>query len=203
MKFKLAILFTLVFINSESQKFDGFVITTKDSLFKGYMKISIDGSKGRKILITDDKKKKPKSYHLTDLKYYSYKNDTFAMLRNFYPFEDDGYQIESVEAKVIISKGAIKVYFATLPEYKDTVIPIIIPTGTGVSAIFVRPEYATYILKDRENNLKALRKEKGEFEKSIEIIIGEDNDLMNQVRNKHFKFKDTEEIIRIYNSRVK
>src|SRR6266496_3153877 len=87
-------------VNLEAQKFDGFVITDRDSLFKGYMKISVEGT-GRKILLTDDKRKDPKIFKSTNLKYYAYKKDTIAILKNFYPFEEELFQVELMEAKVL------------------------------------------------------------------------------------------------------
>jgi hypothetical protein len=110
---RLIIFIILTTSSLRAQKFDGFVITNQDSLFKGYMKIALDGQAGRRILITNNKKKKPRSFYVKDLKYYAYKKDTSAILRNFYPFVGEDYQVEWLEAEVLISKGKLKLYYAT------------------------------------------------------------------------------------------
>jgi hypothetical protein len=198
MRLGLIALTFIVIQNLNAQNFDGFVITNQDSLFKGYMKITLDGQKGRRILITDNKKKKPKSFHLQDLKSYAYKRDTTVILRNFYPFEGENYQVELIEAKVLISKGKVKLYYATLPNYKQQLI--MIPSATGMTG-YGQTLYSTYIVRDLENNLIGINKEKDKFIESIESIVGDNKELMKRIRNKELGYKDTKEIIKIYNMR--
>jgi len=182
-----------------AQQFDGFVITNKDSLIRGYMKIDLDGLKGRRILITDDKREKPKSFHLNDLKYYCYRKDTFAILRDFYPFEDDDYRVEEIEAKVLVGKGKTKLYHATFPDYQDRVIMFQSPTG-GMPG-YGKVAYSTYVVRDRKNNLIGIPYEKEKFIETMKQIVGDNQELMQKIQNKELRYKDTKKIIRIYNTR--
>jgi hypothetical protein len=204
MKKKTFILLTLIAIfgNLQAQKFDGFVITDQDSLFKGYMRIFVDGT-GRKILLTKDKRKTPKIFRLTNLKYYAYKKDTFAILKNFYPFDGEEFQVEFMEAKVIIQKGRLKLYYGVLQGHEVFTHRILAPSAPNSGAYkgveVALSSYRTYIVKNEEGVLKAIKIEKDEFFKSIEIVIGKNSELLERIRNKEFRFKDTKRIIEIYN----
>ncbi len=193
---RLIIFIVLTTSSLQAQKFDGFVITNQDSLFKGYMKISLDGLKGRRILITNNKKKKPRSFYVKDLKYYAYKKDTSAILKNFYPFVGEDYQVEWMEAEVLISKGKLKLYQAILPNYKQELI--MRPSPTGMPA-HEQTVYWAYIVKDEESNLIGIKNEKHKFIESIQSVVGNNKELMKRIENKELWNKDMEEIIKIYN----
>lgn len=66
LKLILAISLTLAVMVSHGQSFMNFVITREDSLFKGMMKISLDGSNGRKFEIFDFRQNRSKSFHIED-----------------------------------------------------------------------------------------------------------------------------------------
>lgn len=197
MRLRLIFLLFLVTQSLNAQKFDGFVITNEDSLFRGFMRISIDGQKGRKILITDDKKKAPRSFHLKDLQYYAYRGDTTAILRGFYPFEGENYHVDWLEAKVLISKGKIKLYYATFPEYKEELVTY----SNGVDGMpqISKKLYSTFLVKDLQGNLVGVPNEKDKFIESIRGIVGDNKELMKRIENKELRYKHTEEIIRIFN----
>lgn len=55
LKSKLLIIFLLSLSICQAQKYDGFVVTRTDSIFKGFMHITI-GSYGREFKITKTKK---------------------------------------------------------------------------------------------------------------------------------------------------
>ncbi|MFM8911551.1 MAG: hypothetical protein ACKOE6_01375, partial [Flammeovirgaceae bacterium] len=120
---KVLVILVLVTLSSSlcAQNYDGFIVTTKDSIYKGYMRFVSGGNKGLKLLITNDKKKKPREILLSDIKYYSYKKDTFAILRDFYPFENTEYSISQIEAKIEINNGTLKLYSASIPEIEKSI----------------------------------------------------------------------------------
>lgn len=189
-----------------AQKFDGFVITENDSIFKGYMRILSGGVKGTKFLVTKDKKKKPREFFSTELKYYAYKKDTFVYLRNFYPFENADYAFEILEAKVLVSKGTLKLYSSSFfPDKKDphkvfASRPGLGPNGygSGVSSIQTMTE-SIYIIKNRDDYLIGVRKNKKDFLRAMEIAIGDNMDLMNTVKAGKLRFSQMKKIITLYN----
>lgn len=190
MKISLFVFSVFIFTSGYAQKFDGFVITEQDSLFKGYMRFSLEGGNGLKVLITNDKQKKPRSYFVRDLKYYAYKKDTFALLQAFRPFEGEDYMAVGVEAKFIISKGNVKLFKG---DFKNYLAPYF------VNGVYIEPVYKTYIVKNQDGDLFGIKYEQDEFLESIKVALGDDLELMKQIENKELRYRDIEEIIKIYN----
>lgn len=158
MRLSLFTLLLISYINSNSQKIDGFVITEQDSLFKGYMRISIDGSQ-RNILMTKNKKLPPRQFKTSELKYYAYKKDTFAILKNFYAFEEKSDYIEMIEAKVLISKGKLKLYTGIVPDLDRSnwsSVAITGPNGQMMGAPAPK-YYRSYIVKNEEGTLRVIK----------------------------------------------
>jgi hypothetical protein len=200
MRLSISILLLISSIHSTAQKFDGFVITEQDSLFKGYMKISIDGYQ-RNILMTKNKKLPPRQFKTAELKYYAYKKDTFAILKNFYAFEEKSDYIEMVEAKVLISKGKLKLYSGIVPDFdKSNWSPGVImgPNGQMMMGGRVSKYHRTYIVKDEEGTLRVIKSGR-DFFQSIEPLISNNVNLVELVRQRKLRFKDTEKIIQLYN----
>jgi hypothetical protein len=198
MRSLLFILLLISSVNASAQKFDGFVITDQDSLFKGHVRISIDGSQ-RKILLTKNKKLQPREFKTSGLKYYAYKKDTFAILKNFYAFEEKSDYIEMVEAKVLISRGKLKLYTGIVPDFDRSNWSAIITGGpTGMTAVPAPKYYRTYIVKDEEGTLRVI-KSGSDFFESIEPLISRNVNLVELVRQRKLRFKDTEKIIELYN----
>jgi hypothetical protein len=205
MKFLFLIFALLTGTLCDAQKFDGFIITHEDSLFEGYMHLSSERNR-RTILITPDKNIKPRTFYVDDLKYYAFKKDTFALLPDFYPFVGDDYVAENIEAKVLISKGRLKLYQAEFPDYRDSYVYLPNPgnaAGQPGASAPMTSSYKSYIVKLPDGQLYGIRKEKSEFIESIEFVIADDEELMSRVRDKELKFKDTEEIIRAYNRKAR
>ena|SRR5260221_7617149 len=110
-----------------------------------------------------------------------------------------------MEVKVLIGKGNLKLYFGTLPGYNEYMIgfPMMMgPSGTMTGGGAVRHVYSTYIIKDEEGNLKAIKNEKNKFAKSMEIMVGKNAKLLERIEKKELRFKDTEKIIKTYNQGV-
>ncbi|MEX2232531.1 MAG: hypothetical protein WD824_10245 [Cyclobacteriaceae bacterium] len=205
MKFSFLIIALLVGTFCSAQKFDGFIITHEDSLFEGYMHLSSESNR-RTILITRDKNLKPRTFYVDDLKYYAFKKDTFALLPDFYPFVGDDYVAENLEAKVIVSKGRLKLYQAEFPYYRDSYQYLPNrgnPTNPTAPPTHMRSFYKSYIVKLPDGQLYGIRNEKSKFIESIEFVIAGDKELLSRVRNKELRFKDTEEIIRAYNRKAR
>jgi hypothetical protein len=203
------ILTTILFVMSGpllAQNYNGFVITESDSLFKGYMRILSGGAKGTKFLITKDKKKKPKEFFSSELKYYAYKKDTFIFLRDFYPFENADYVFERLEAKVLISRGQLKLYSSSFfPSKKDPNRAIVTSPGmgpqgygSGVSSIQTKAE-PIYIIKNRDGYFIRVRKNKEDFIRAMESAIGDNTDLIKKVKLRKLSFTDMKKIIVLYN----
>lgn len=205
MKISLLFIFLLVNTYCYCQKFDGFVITQEDSLFKGYMIFSSAGGKGTQVLITNDKKKRPRSYLVKDLKYYAYKKDTFALLHAFYPFEGEDYMASGIEGKFVISKGSVKLYHAEFPDYNKIIAGPGLMVGIGGVSVGVgrgnnKAPYSTYVIRDREGNLHGIKGKKEEFFRLIEIALGDDFELMKRIQSNELGYKDIKEIVKIYNT---
>lgn len=182
----------------------GFVITVQDSILHGYMRFVRDNNGNSKLLFTTDKKKAPRTFVLADLKYYALKKDTFAILRNFYAFDDEAQPVEVMEARVIVSKGRLKLYHGTLPNLEDNrpiIIPIVIPGAVGVGVITSRPQYTTFIVKNPDGELHAVRHDKDGFKESILAIVGDNEDLAAEINAGTLKFKDMKAIVLRYNGR--
>lgn len=190
------ILFLLIPAFSQAQQ--NFIVTINDSIFHGYVRPkSIEGVPY--ILFTEDKKKAPKKYRREQLKYYSYKKDTFAIFQNFYPFPDDTEPVDIMEARLLISKGALKLYFGMMPILSDKIMVTPIVTPTGVGAMVQRIPYATYIVKDGEGQLHAVRHAKDGFKDSILSLVGDDEELAEMINSGVLKYDDIEKIIAKYN----
>lgn len=204
---KILIIFCIALSSSLfAQKFDGFVITESDSIFKGYMRILNGGEKGIKFLITRDKKKKPRAFFSSELKYYAFKKDTFAYLQNFYLFENTEYPIERLEAKVLFSHGNLKLYSSSIiPHKKDpqrvtTYFPgAPMPNGMpGVGSFSTQAE-PIYIVKNRDGYLTGVRKNKKDFIKAMEVLIGDNTELISEIKSGKLRFADMKKIIALYN----
>jgi hypothetical protein len=179
----------------------GFVITQDDSLYHGFMRFTSDGEGGQKLLITNDKKKKPREYRLSDLKFYAYKKDTIAVLRDFFPFEEDDGVVEIMEARVIVSKGVLKLYHGSLPITSGhstvALVPTISPVGFGVMA--TRQPYNTFLIRTPDGQIRAIKHQNDDFEESILPYIEDNEALAADVRSGKLKFRDIKEIILRYN----
>lgn len=179
----------------------GYIKLNNDSIIVGYLRRYVshmDGRQGIELWRTK-KDKHPLKISKDAISEYAIKKDTFAILRNFYPFEGEDYQVESIEAEVLISKGKVKLYFATLPDYKNNLI--MGPSATGGMTSYGQSLYSIYIVKNTENNLIGIKDEKDKLFKTIQSIIGDDKELVKRVENGELKYKDTEQIIRIYNKK--
>jgi hypothetical protein len=163
------------------------------------MRISIDGSQ-RNILMTKNKKLPPRQFKTSELKYYAYKKDTFAILKNFYAFEEKSDYIEMVEAKVLISRGKLKLYTGIVPDFDRSNWSSVLITGpNGQMMGGPAPKYyRTYIVKDEEGTLRVI-KSGSDFFESIEPLISRNVNLVELVRQRKLRFKDTEKIIELYN----
>jgi len=122
MKLRLQITLLLSILSSTfsyAQDINGYVVTEQNVLIKGNVRILAD-KYGKKISVNDGKSYFTRTFYTRELKSYAYKKDTFAILNAFYPFEGDSYLAENIEAKVLISKGKLKLYYAALPDYSIT-----------------------------------------------------------------------------------
>lgn len=192
LQLNLILLSLLIPSLSVAQNINGYVVTEQNVIIKGELKILAD-QYGKKISVNDGKSYFTRTFYIQELKAYAYKKDTFAILNAFHPFEGEDYLAENVEAKVLISKGPLKLYYATLPDYSVTYI-IIGQPGLGTNT---RTSYKTYII-DYSNNLYGV-KTSDSFIKSISTALADNETLLKRIRNKEFKYKDMEKIIAIYN----
>lgn len=197
MKLLSLILLMLIVVVSYGQ--NGYVKLSNDSIVAGYLRPYVsymDGHQGIELWRTK-KDKSPLKIPKAKISEYAIKKDTTALFRDFYPFEGEEYHVESIEAIVLISKGKVKLYSATLGDYKKELM--VLPSTTGMSATYGKVPYSIYIVKDEENNLIGIKSDRSSFLKTIQRIIVKDKELLKRVENEELKFKDTEQIIRIYN----
>jgi len=180
---------------SFAQKFNGYVITDQNVMIKGELKMLKD-AQGRKISINDGKSYFIRTFYILDLKSYAYKKDTFMILNAFHPFEGDDYLAEGVEAKVLISKGKLKLYYGELPEYRTSVTTMLSPNG--VIGAGQRKRESIYIIHDNESLYGVSSGDN--FIKSVSVPLGDDAALMKRIKNKELKYKDIVEIITLYNA---
>jgi hypothetical protein len=184
---------------SAGQKFDGFVVTKRDSIFKGYMRVNFVGLRLAEILLTDDKRKTPRTFKFSEIRLYAYKKDTFEILKPFYPFEEENYAAEDVVAKFIIRKGKLRLYSVTFEGY-----------GPGTDFSYVGSQgitqirdltYPTYVIKDREGVLHGVKSERNKFQKSIEFLLEDNKELLAKITARELRFRDMKKIIEMYNAR--
>lgn len=180
---------------SYTQDVNGYVVTEQNVMIKGNVKMLAD-QYGKKISINDGKSYFTRTFYTNELKSYAYKKDTFAILNAFHPFKGEDYLAESIEAKVIISKGELKLYYVTLPDYGYTYVSHG-PAGIGG---YVRTSYKTYVI-EYSNNLYGVKNGDNErFIKSISIALADNQALLKRIRNNEFKYKDIKKIITLYNA---
>jgi hypothetical protein len=178
-----------------AQKINGYVVTEQNVMIKGELKILAD-QYGKKISVNDGKSYFTRTFYLRELKAYAYKKDTFAILNAFHPFEGEDYLAENLEAKVLISKGPLKLYYATLPDYSITYIN----TGYPGSGAYTRTNYKTYVINYSGNLYGVKNGDTQSFVKSISIALADNETLLKRIRNNEFKYKDMEKIIALYNA---
>jgi len=181
---------------SFAQKFNGYVITDQNVIIKGELKMLKD-AQGRKISINDGKSYFIRTFYILDLKSYAYKKDTFMILNAFHPFEGNDYLAEGVEAKVLISKGKLKLYYGKLPEYRTSVSAMPAPGG-GFTGVVQKTSESIYIIHDNESLYGVSGGDN--FIKSVSVPLGDDAALMKRIKNKELKYKDIVEIITLYNA---
>jgi hypothetical protein len=181
---------------SYTQDVNGYVVTGQNILIKGNVQILAD-QYGRKISINDGKSYFIRTFYINELNSYAYKKDTFKILSAFHPFEGEDYLAESIEAKVLVSKGELKLYYVTLPDYGSAYVANLTPNGGGG---YVYTSYKTYVI-DYSNNLYGVKHDdKESFIKSISLALADNEALLKRIRNNEFKYKDMKKIITIYNA---
>ncbi len=194
----ITLLFLGILISSFSytQDVNGYVVTEQNVKIKGKVKILAD-QYGKKISINDGKSYFTRTFYIHELKSYAYKKDTFAILNAFYPFEGENYLAESTEAKVIISKGELKLYYVTFPDYGSTYDSFHNPVAGDYT---IRTSYKTYVI-EYVNNLYGVKNgDQESFIKSISPALADNEALLKRIRNNEFKCKDIKKIIAIYNN---
>lgn len=191
----LLLLGILVPCFSYTQDINGYVVTEQNVMIRGNVRILGD-QYGRKISINDGKSYFTRTFYINDLKSYAYKKDTFAILNAFHPFEGEDYLAENIEAKVLVSKGELKLYYVTLPDYGYTYVS----HGPNSMGGYVRTSYKTYVI-EYSNNLYGVKNgDKESFIKSISVALADNEALLKRIRNNEFKYKDMKKIITIYNA---
>jgi hypothetical protein len=103
MKCILTLPIVLVACNLFAQ--DGYIKFNKHTVVHGFVNKKVSGDKNEEIIeflkIKHDPA--PQHYRKADVYEYAIKHDTFRVLKNFYPFEVEGFYFEHVDARVLHS----------------------------------------------------------------------------------------------------
>jgi hypothetical protein len=87
---------------------DGYIKFNKHTIVHGFINRKIAGDKGEEIIefLKSKNDPAPQHYRKADIYEYAIKEDTFRVLKNFYPFEVEGFHFEHVDARLLRS-GAV------------------------------------------------------------------------------------------------
>lgn len=211
MKLILLILFYFSLSIANGQR--GYLKTKDDSLLVGFVRIiGTDPHRGYKLIYAKQKKDKPKTFFSYELAEFAIKEDTFSVLRNFYPFEnDEELYIEQLNV-LRISKGKLSVYKGTIEKYSKSVFDsyglvgaigystdisrvnprVVMPLYSGLNVLFVKDDYGSVF---------GIKKNQKDFISTMTRILEKDRDLVYRVQSGEFEIKDIVKVTSIYNSR--
>ncbi len=186
-------IFLLAFQNSYAQ--NGYIKTNAGIVTKGWIKTEVGyKDRGTKILFYETRKsRKPEIYFAFDLAEYAVSNDTLVILKAFYPFENDAkifYQ--QVEANVV-RQGKVQL----LSVFKNNTVsggsnnPSWQNSGIDPSKI--------YILKMGEL-AEGVSPNYNSFLKTLNNFFYSDQEIMEKVRLRKYRYKDLIKIVESYNN---
>ena len=178
---------------SYGQKHDGYVITKNDSLISGYIRFDVGTkSRGSEIRLYENKRSEPLIFYTLEVNEYAYKRDTFKIIRNLYPFDDEDLFVDQTEAKMLES-GKVSLYKISVEGHA---IPMTM-TASGVPVGGGKMARAIYLLDDHQGNILGVKKDN--FNAVVTRYFGSNEELILQLRAKKFTYKDLKKVTRIFN----
>jgi hypothetical protein len=179
-----------------AQDINGYVVTKDNIVIRGNIRILAD-QQGKKISVNDGKSYFTRTFYINELNAYAHKKDTFAILNSFHPFEGEDYLAESVEAKVLVSKGELKLYYVTFADYGS-----IHESGSdyNTAGFTYRTSYKTYVIEYSNNFYGVKNGDQESFIKSISLALADNEALLKRIKSNEFKYKDMKKIISIYSA---
>jgi hypothetical protein len=181
---------------------NGYVLTIDGGRIEGFLKVQRSFETGElEIELWRNKKdKNPLVYDLYQLQEYGIKKDTFLILTNFYPFEDQPTHFDVLEAKILI-RGKIdllRIDHSYTTSYSTMMGGGLIPAA--IDLIMENYDGPIMILNSDSKGLtRVANYKKKEFVNSVNEFFEDDFSLMKKIIAGEYKFKDLKKIVLEYN----
>ncbi len=197
------LIFTLFYSSINAQ--NGYVKLLSNLTINGFIKQNRSIETGEleiEVWLTK-KDKTPKTYRLSDITEYAIKKDTFRILTNFYPFEDNDLHFDIVRAK-IIQKGKVDLLILN----PDITLTFSNAMGGGLIPALIDENLSNYnyngsifILScESKNLLGSVSHQKDEFVNTMKKYFNDDYNLMKKIIDREYKFKHLKTIVKKYNN---
>lgn len=181
------------------EKYNGLVITEDNSVIRGYLMFSVGTrEQGTKIKLLKKPNDNPQIFYTLELKGYVYKKDTFKIIQNLQPYQDDNKVIKKAEAR-IAERGKLVLY--EIPEIYYSNMPIYSGTQGGTSSMVTINKNFIYVIQNAKGEMIGIKKDN--FIETTREILFDAPDILQKIQNKDLKFRDLELIIKDYNQKFR
>lgn len=180
-------------------KYNGFVVTEDSSIMKGFLRFEVGSvDRGKKIKLSKKPNDSPLIFYALDLRGYVFKKDTFIIVHNLQPFDDDTRTISKAEA-LVVQSGKLKLL--KVEEVYLSQMWGLNPAQLGLQNTLAITKEHTKIIRDSNGNMISIRRKN--FKDNMKTLLKDAPDLLNQIENNTLGYSELERIIESYNYRFR
>jgi hypothetical protein len=175
---KRLMLIIAILVNSPVCGQEGYIKLLNDSTLHGYLRKYVsfqDSHQGFELWRTKNDKS-PRKIPKVDISEYAIKKDTFKVLQQYRPFDNQKTYFEIVDA-LLISRGKVDLYVISQVSTRGGGY-----VSGGISAPTITTATEIYVLEDKDSNvLKALPLRKENLKEALKDFFPEGYILLNSL----------------------
>lgn len=182
---------------SWEKHFNGYVITRQDSIIRGYLQFKIlPDPYNEEIDLLKTPTSKPLVFDYNQINGYVYRKDTFRILHDFYPFDDNKISFDNVEGKVIVT-GELSLYKIKYWKRAGLFEKPSYVGGALVEPVPGQPIQKNMYIVSFEDNLYGVTSDN--FKTMMPDLVANDQELASEIVKGTLHYKNMEEIVKTYN----